>query len=252
MKKKMIALLAGAMMMTAASSAFASFGDLQLTEIVYNATNEYAVNLGTLTNVGGLDNVYTLSPSAAPTTFNLLTKLGATATAATTYVAFYGSDYAAQAGQGQALVSSSSAVAPTSNYGTMGQFQAGLSNVQTNFGAANLTATGLTSAPNSFSGSSMFYNGDFGGLLTSTTGNSMTLASLVANPSLMSIYSIDDQSNNGAGVGIKQFGITATSTDGINFNVAAATSATTPIPAAAYLLGSGLMGLVGLRRKKQA
>lgn len=256
MKKQMIAVLAGAMMMTAASSAFASFGDLQLTEIIYNGTAEYAVNMGTLTNVGGLDTTYTLTPSAISKDFNIQTLLGASATAATTYIAFYGSDYAAQGGAGQALVSNSSFAAPTANYGNMPGFQAGLTNVQQNFGAANDSkVVTIATGSSPFSTSSMFVNKDFNGLLDLTNAanfnNAMTLAALAADNTLMSIYSIDDQSAGGSGIGIKQtaLSIGLTSVDGINFTSAVPS---TPIPAAAYLLGSGLMGLVGMRRKKQA
>ena len=52
-------------------------------------------------------------------------------------------------------------------------------------------------------------------------------------------------------VGVKLLDLT-TNTDGTTTVNYVAPTAATPIPAAAWLLGSGLMGLFGMRRKMKA
>ncbi len=79
-----------------------------------------------------------------------------------------------------------------------------------------------------------------------TTGNSFALAFL--NSAQTSALLTNDTSGNGYATTID------VTSNGANVtNMSSQTSVTaTPIPAAAYLFGSGLMGLVGIRRKMKS
>jgi hypothetical protein len=92
-----------------------------------------------------------------------------------------------------------------------------------------------------------------GQLANSATGGNVdaSLASLVSASSLtQSLYAFDLSAGIGNILGTEVAKI-ITNADGSTTIAALDTNTTaTPIPAAFYLMGSGLMGLVGLRRKK--
>jgi hypothetical protein len=257
MKKKMIVLLAAAMMTLAAGNAFAFYGNLDLVEVFYNTTTnqEAAIDLGSLTanTAGGYNFAYA---SAAPLSVNSTTAGMTLGTS--TQVAFYALDNA----NSTALVSSTNG-APTQNsdyqstiYNAASQMQAqGYTTGQgagINGRVATL-ATGTAGFPNGFIDqmrtSGLWYAG-----YVNAVGEANLSTAAAAN---LGIYGVNDVTV-GSGAVALDFNATVTF-DGTNAvtsltndNGTGGTAPATPIPAAAYLLGSGLLGLFGLRRKQKA
>lgn len=257
MKKKMIVLLAAAMMTLAAGNAFANYGNLDLVEVFYNTatSNETAIDLGTLTAnaQGGYNLAYN---SAAPLSINSTTAGQTLGTS--TQVAFYALDNA----NSTALVSSTNG-APT-------QIDLYQSTIGT--AASTMQALGYTSGQGAvISGRLATLNGSaagwsdgfinqmrtsglwYGGYVNAV-GEANLSTTAAAN---LGIYGVNDQTVGNGAVAL-DFNATVTF-DGTNAvtsltndNGTGGTAPATPIPAAAYLLGSGLLGLFGLRRKQKA
>jgi hypothetical protein len=104
-------------------------------------------------------------------------------------------------------------------------------------------------------------NGTFGGVLSGSTPNmDASLTTLAANaPISQNLYYSSNYNQGSTGSGKALTLINAsdasgalqilTNSDGSTTIVNGASVSATPIPAAAYLLGSGLLGLFGIRRK---
>jgi len=264
MKKKMIALLAGALMVLGASNAMAYFGSNELIRIVENTSTGDEV-------VTDLGNVSSLISQANSTGSVTVFGLGGSSDAFTTVG---GTNFAA--GKDSNLVVAYLAYNPATASknvwlsGTMGatltnvgaqynNFKNGYSAVfelnGTGAGGYYYNQTGLSSATsNSGTNTNSFIYkfdtaspGTFAGLLSTADGDA-SLATLASASVQQGLYfwsngSIDGQSIN------QLTGLTIlTNADGSTTIQAQ----DTPIPAAAYLLGSGLMGLFGLRRKQRA
>lgn len=249
-KKKLAILVAAAMLTLSAGSAFASFGNLELIRVVYNqgtatspGTTEIATDLGTVSSVmaGGTfgNGVSAFTAQTGGTSFNNL------------YVAYYAIDNtnnhlwvtgnpAAQPNKGAIILGSTAAVSTYYN---------------------TLTPTGSTvaaAADNTSSYRSVLDNvlafGSMGGFLDTTNGDltNASLAALANGGSVTQQVYYFDNFGTGSGrgavapTGVASFDIT-TNADG-----STTTPVATPIPAAFYLMGSGLMGLVGLRRRNKA
>ncbi|AJE03234.1 hypothetical protein [Geobacter pickeringii] len=251
MKKKMIALIAGAMMSIAmAGSAMAAFTDQSLVQVIYDTTSstEIATNLGTISSlVGTTNNTITANPF-------VLSDFGATASLANLRVGYFVT--------GTASVSGYAANAPsTTTYlaaGRLTNFQS-LGNLVTTY-YNSLGTTDKIVASQSFANSYVSaYDkpnvASYGSNITTTTfgfnyttTGEASLATLAANsPVSMSLYQYTGAARAySQGVQALTVALNADGTTTIN---AQSAPAATPIPAAAYLLGSGLLGMVGIRRK---
>jgi len=256
MQKKMIALLAGALMMISASSAFAAFDDLNLIRVVYGTTNEVATDLGV-----------TLSASASPLAMSNVTlstgasnfvamNVGATGAGSSDYVAYYASD----AGNSGAMWFSAnqvgaigSTIAVNANNATAATGQLSVAGAGVSSWYQSLTPKTTEGTITSVSGAksnvnSYAYSFDIG---ASQSGLS-TLNSSLGVFSDMSLAAAANQGLyywDGSSATATEIATLTTNLDGsTTINQA---SATTPIPPSILLMGSGLLGMVGLRRKKQ-
>jgi len=262
MKKKMIALLAGLMLTLAAGNAMAYFGTNDIFMAAYNTTTnqEVVIDLGTLSGSAGS---YTLT-SSGTSSFNLTSALGAGATAATTNVAFYG--YTLGANKIFASDASPTDLAaagltnPVSAYNGAAGFISAVTAINTVAGSTSATYLGSTtnlqgynskmnaSGPGSFAGLN-----DFGAATTGFYTPEQTLANLAAG-TLMGLYQFNGSgiANKPSNTGILEFTAGITNVGGVEtITMNSVNSPATPIPAAIYLMGSGLLGMFGLRRKQR-
>ncbi|TWJ16692.1 VPLPA-CTERM sorting domain-containing protein [Geobacter argillaceus] len=252
MKKKMIALLAGALMTLAASNAMAAFGNAELVRVVYN-------HLGTVevaTDLGNIDAIIAGGAVAADT-FKLSSITGATSTA-DLYVSYFASNYTGSATTNKAYMNADAAPA----MGSYTNFNTGVSNAVNNYynylsttNAGATTVTGQTSYANSFTtqlAKGGVAYGSMNSSLYNSTGGEQNLATLLSTGGKSTIYSFTNFGRNPV-TGTSALALTTNfdTVTGIGSTSIAPAATPTPIPAAAYLLGSGLLGLVGIRRKQK-
>ncbi len=236
-KKKITMLIAAAMMTLSASSAFAAFADLELIRVYYDRNgSEIATDLGKVKDI-----------IAAPST----TIGGSFGSLTTGFVSYFALDRTTNQ-----VWASGSTTAPSAILGGstgLTGMKNGTTPMYTLYNTQGGTNyTGLASHLSSYR-SKLSPQGQQGAL-----GNAITVATRVnTEASLTSVL---------AGGSVTQAlyfwnnGLTTVAADKIGKNVATITTnadgsttvTTTPIPAAFYLMGSGLMGLVGLRRRKNA
>ena len=238
MKKKMIMLIAAAMMTLSASSAFAAFADLELIRVVYDrAGNEYATDLG---------NVNTLTTSAIPTT------IAGNGTAG--LVAYFAIDKTTN----QLWVSGSTS-APSAINGTAGGLTTAKNGVisvyaQYNQGivGGSTSYTGLASATNSYKSKLSATQGWLGNAITSATkGNTeASLAAIIAAGAGSVTQSLYFWNDGLTTVAANKIGVSV-ATITTSFDGSSTVTAATPIPPAFFLMGSGLLGMFGLRRKNK-
>jgi hypothetical protein len=248
MKKKMIVLLAAALMTLCAGNAFAAtyWGDGDLMEVFFDTSQgkEFSVDLGTLnTTNGGLSYTLTLNSGVLNYTY---TQMGFAA-GSTTQVSFYGTDLSNVNG----LVSNSPTTAPSQVGDIVSTIATGAGILQSYWGGTHMTAQGPTSATDSFN--NIMRGGGteaFAGFIRPTVAAGSWEPNLsTAAAANLGIWSISDPYSGGTGAVIEQF-LASVSIDASGDETTTISSPNaTPIPAAAYLLGSGLLGLFGLRRK---
>jgi hypothetical protein len=90
--------------------------------------------------------------------------------------------------------------------------------------------------------------GSFGNSITvSFADTQVSLANLADGAINQDLYYFQNYGVSGTGVKVASLTLNTDGSTTVNYQ---APTAQTPLPAAAYLLGSGLMGLVGIRRKK--
>ncbi len=241
MKKKIIMLVAAAMMTLSASSAFAAFADLELIRVAYDrAGNEIATDLG--------------SVSALTAPGSTTTIAGSFSGLSTGFVAYFALDRLTS----ELWVSGSTTVV-TSITGTangLTSLKSGSVGTYALFNSQGGTNyTGPASAPNSFKNK---LSATQGTLATSVAAGSRlnteaSIASLLTTPGssvTQSLYYFADANTTVAaekkGVAVATITTSADGTTTINTPTAA-----TPIPPAFFLMGSGLLGMFGLRRKNK-
>jgi hypothetical protein len=244
MKKKMIALLAGLMLTLSAGSAFASFGDLDLIRVVYQrdgGTVEVATELG---NVASL----------LATTDNTITAPGLFTTLTGSDLSNFGIVYFAVdqtnkdfwiTGSIDTKIGSqkSTPIQSATNAMYNGYNLAGGTG-----GATQVLST--TTNPNSYviranmtTGQGIFANA----ITVAPDTVEASLADLANGAITQELYFWGSYNTGGFG---ELAGTITTNTDG-STTINASSTPEVPIPAAAWLLGSGLMGLVGIRRKQR-
>jgi hypothetical protein len=251
MKKKMIALLAGALMMISASSAFAAFSDLELIRVVYQRTGgtvEAATDLGNVNtllasggNVGGGVNAFTTITGTAFATSDL-------------YVAYFAVDIT-----GKKMWMSGTGAEGIGTLKT--SLITGVANtLYTQYNSPAPVAPATSTVGRSTGDAASYFKkadlstsfGSFGNAITIGAGNvEASLATLASGSVSQNLYYFANFGGTLAertGVLSAQNGTTIT----ILTNADGSTTVNaTPIPAAIYLMGSGLLGMVGLRRKKR-
>lgn len=247
-KKIATSIAAAALMMGVSTSAFAAFADMQLIRVVYERETGTTESL---TDLGNLDTLL----SAGSTTI-AGSALSAN-NASNLYVAYFAIKHSTTTPE--FWVAGKTTTTP------IAVGRAGFNTTQANttkvFSQYNAIAggsavtgtvyTGQQSAANSYKSQLSASQGSFFNAI-----NIATRSSIEANLSALLLgtatsvtqnlyYFANANTSNSVGVNIKQAQI-ITNADG------STTVTTTPIPAAIYLMGSGLLGLVGIRRRKNA
>jgi hypothetical protein len=241
-KKNLAALFAAAVMTLSATSAFAAFAqDNELVRVVFStgagATTTVVNDLGSLPTILAT----TGKVDVAGTGFSYST-LGASANASNTYEVFFAKNNKITGTTYDMWVAAPSA--PSIGQRKFTNFNSGVIGFNNLYTAAGLVNTTGTLAE---------YQGKFGnaGTLAATfnTVQEYSLATVAA----LNLYQFSSTSNlsypamTGTNANV-DFTILTNADGSVSFQGAAA-PANTPIPPAFLLMGSGLLGMVGLRRK---
>lgn len=239
MMKKLVTIIAAAMLtLGAAANAMAYFDDMSLVRVVYDSSNPAGVevaqdlgNINTLLAGGG-----TISTGST-----ILSDFGSV-TADKLRVAYYAYDSSTSS-----VWLTAGATAPNNYYGAYdsvsnGGFMSGLGVYQ--FSGTDKAVVSMSDA---FSYYTLFnQSGNLTGTFVGSFATDIGEASLVdmATGTDQKLYFFADANN--AGTGVMAMNIT-TNADGSTTLTAEATP--TPIPPSFLLMGSGLLGMVGIRRK---
>ena len=243
----MIALLAAAMMTLAASSAMAAFQNGDLLRVVYN----HAGTVEVTTDLGNINSLLSNPSSMSADTFSLSSITGATS-ASDLYVAYFASNYVGSSNVNQAYVGAAAGSTLTNPAARKySGFNTGYSNMELGYRGLNATATtilfdqaNVKSYANALTGSTGY--GSLNGFLPMNAGE-QNLADLIASGGQTTIYGWNNISPTSSAMTGAATSLVLT-TNFVN-GIGSTTPSAVPIPAAAYLLGSGLMGLIGIRRK---
>ncbi|HUJ16789.1 MAG TPA: hypothetical protein VL197_02255 [Nitrospirota bacterium] len=255
MKKIMMLVMVVMLMLGVSGQAMAAFSDGDLIRVVYSTagTNEVATDLGSIANL--------TSASSTLVNFNTnnfnFASLGAGANASNSYVVYYSltlspnpknQAWLSGPAGGQTTAKSSWTSFSSAAHTVNGQYQL------TGGGSSQVTLA--TNDPNSFyqqlegGGSLVGYMKGF--IPTSSSAiATASLANLATNgyvDQVLYYYGLPS-GINGTSTGLNVSTIRTMADGSTVLNPGAPA---TPIPAAAYLFGSGLLGLVGLRRKMAA
>ena len=234
--RKLITFIAAAMITLSSSSAFAAFADMELIRVYYDRNgSEIASDLGNMSSI-------LASRSTFNGSFDYLDL-------SSSYVVYFGLDRSMNH-----IWASGSTETPSVIIGgtTMLSLKSGADRVYSNYNAIaqdGSTATGLASATNSYKNRLSASQGFLGNTINLTTrmNTEASLANIIDSPVTQTLYywANGSTTNPSEKTGIAVATIT-TNADGSTTLIP--TSAT-PIPPAFLLMGSGLVGLVGFRRK---
>lgn len=247
LRKKIAVLVAAALMSLTASSAFAAFADLNLVRVIYERTT------GTTETATDLGNINTLLATGG-TIANSAVSLSAS-NPNNLFVVYFAINHATTGtGVGDLWVSSTTTNAPAA-VGTLGfnTTKSGTTSVFSYYNSLGAgTVTSQQSNLNSYktklaSSQGALSNGINGATRPFVEASLASLVTGAATSVKQGLYFFEN-ANTAGSVAVKVADI-ITNADGsttINPPVTA-----TPIPAAFYLMGSGLLGLVGLRRRNK-
>ncbi|RII25236.1 MAG: hypothetical protein CXR30_19135 [Geobacter sp.] len=237
LKKRIAITLAAAMLTLSASSAFASFADLELIRVCYDrAGAEIGTDLGKVKDI-----------LAAPTT----TVAGSFGELATGYVVYFALDRTTNE-----LWATGSNTVPSTITGTiygLTGLKSGTTSMYSWYNTQGGTNyTGLASDTNSYKGKISATQGNMAASITAASrlNTEASLASLITNGSGSVTQTLYYWANGLTTITAEKTGV-AVATITTNFDGTTTINTPTPIPAAFYLMGSGLLGLVGLRRRNK-
>ncbi len=259
MKKKLVALLAAALMTVSfAGTAMAAFVQGDLIRVVYDSVGakEYATDLGswaTITGatngtvVGGGVDAFTLANTGAASLGNL-------------YVGYYLIDATAGANQ-VAIAADITAASMTSGSRKFSGTNSALGGALTNYAANVISGTNSAlladkTAGNTFfvkAGNSVVGAGDYGSWVTAATnpGGVLNLAALATtgylDQNIFTWAGANLAANNALTAAAPSFTV-RTMADGTTV-LGNGNAAAVPVPPAFFLMGSGLLGIFGVRRK---
>lgn len=254
MKKYFGIFLAAMLMVGAAGQAMAYFADGELFRVVYNHNGqaEVATDLGSATSLAGTAANANLTVGGGAAAFSLGMVTGATGVG-DLYVAYFG-----KIGIADAWISGNPAVAPVAGKLKGNGFNSDVTGMSTNygsFGGTTGTVTGQQSHPNSFN--SLFNDGPleqynfFGGFIPlKSPGGEMNLAALSTVGYVDQVLYFWDTPNSftTAFPGVATVTLRTMADGSTIINPGSAV----PIPPSVLLLGSGLLGMIGIRRKISA
>jgi hypothetical protein len=243
-KKIATSLAAAALMMGVSSSAFAAFADLDLIRIVYDrAGSEIATDLGSVKTIAGTTTIAGAGGTFAGS-FGSLTE-------ASSYVVYFALDRVSNE-----LWATGSTTTPSLITGT----SLGLTGMKSgstfmynwyNGNSDGTNYTGLASATNSYKNKLSSTQGNMAAAIApgSRLNTEASLATIATAPITQTLYYwASGLATTTAGKTGTAVATITTFSDGHS----TVTPTATPIPAAIYLMGSGLLGLVGIRRRKNA
>lgn len=244
-RKKLAVLVAAAMMSLTASSAFAAFADLELIRVYYDrAGSEVATDLGKVKDI-----------LAAPST----TFAGSFGGLTTGYAVYFALDRTAGMSD---LWATGSTTTPSTIVGTsvgLTSLKSGTTNLYSLYNTQGGTNyTGPASAINSFKNKLSATQGMLANSIAAvsrlnTEASLVNLLSTGTGSVTQALYFWDNALTSVAADKIGQLAATiVTNADGSTVITSNTPAVATPIPAAFYLMGSGLLGLVGMRRRNKA
>jgi hypothetical protein len=249
MKKIMMLLIAVVMLFSVTGQAMAAFNEGDLIRVVYSGTGagtEYATDLGAFSASAPLASNVAFNAD----TFNL-SSLGSGATWANTNVAYFILSNTANGTNGAAYASGPAGAGNINPYAFWGSFSPAAGSTLDTYRGAAVGNNATVAQTFTYSYWNMM-NG--GGTMIGTMGNYLASGDAEKNLAALGSSSYVDQvlyyygSDPSLGAQGTNLATIRTFANGSTELVAQAT----PIPAAIYLFGSGLMGLVGLRRKTVA
>ena len=255
MKKKIVALVAAALMTLSASSAFAFVNaNLELYRVIWdkttNTTFETVTDLGSLASLQGMAPGSTIDTAASA--FTNVAGYSAANVGDNLMVAYFAYNYTGrELYVSQTGASAAPVIMPSSWTTAGGQLRTYVTPAYAAAaGADNMTGTLVGGKSNSSSFSVRIQDGYFGGAFIDPEVNftAVPLSSLTSNQ-ITNIYQFTGTNLDESTVGTLVMSLTTDTATGMT---SIAPAAATPIPPAFFLMGSGLLGMVGLRRKQRA
>ncbi len=252
-KKKIVMLIAAALMTLSASSAFAAFTDLELIRVVYERGTG---STETLTDLGNVNTILNDATTKGAQTFAGTGALTAT-TPANLAVAYFALDSTngqlwSTSKNGQSMGDLTGMSSGTISLYSYYNATTGIKTTQGTTATGQAYGIGVQSAASSYVKklSASGQAGTLGNALPLAGSAETSLGSLVGATSGSVTQNLYFWANGYANdpadyTGVNNFTITT------NFNGTSVVTAATPIPPAFFLMGSGLLGMFGLRRKNK-
>lgn len=248
MRKKIVSILAAALLTLSVSApAMAYFDNGDLIQVVYNAAgSEVATDLGTMTGTHFTSNGNSMSFLGGGTISGTSVSGGSTfagVSLSNLHVVYL--SYDTNNGSNPIYFSSNSATAPVFS-GNGSQWGNANSLIQSLYynGTGTQQQIVITGAVNNSSSyTANFAGGDFGGLLTTPSAESSLSALAGGGTITQKLYYFADTANGSTAQNLALNLITNSN------GTFTAADASTPIPPSFLLMGSGLLGMVGIRRK---
>jgi hypothetical protein len=242
MKKKMIALVAGALMALSTTSAFAAFENMDLIRVVYQksgGTTEIASELGNVASLIATQN-NTVGDALSADQLNL----------ANAYVTYFAINKPTKELWITGIETTKIGSLKTSTVSGLADYVWNEFNKDGGTAGAT-TVVGSTTDANSFKVRSMGQGTLANAITVGFAETEVSLAELASGPIMQDLYYFSNYGTSGTGTKVGQIWTNSDGTTSLGkFADDTATNTTTPVPAAVYLFGSGLLGLAGVRRMK--